>query len=104
MICKEVRIRRFPAYARSTNGAERVSHLLLAEGVGRHAVLAGVPGDVGFEGVDHQVAIDVANGAVAGCHWAVFDRGRGFDSVSWKEGGLVLGEVVGGNVGKPGWW
>jgi hypothetical protein len=89
MIREEIRISRFPAYTRSTDGAEGVRHLLLAEGIGRHVVLAGVPRDVGFEGVDHQVAVDVADGAIAGCYWAVFDWRGGFDGVSWEESGLV---------------
>ena len=58
----------------------------LAEGVGGHVVAAGVPCYVRFERVDHEVAVDVADGAVAGCDWAIFYRGGGFDGVPGRAG------------------
>ena len=98
MVREEFRIRRLSANAGAADRAEGVGDAFWAEGVGRHVVAAGVPGDVGFEWVDHQVAVDVADGAVAGCHGAVFYGWGGFDCVSgemirgFANGSTGLGE------------
>lgn len=76
MVREEIGIGRLPPDTGAADRAEGVGDFLFAEGVGRHAVLTLVPGDVGVQGVDHQVAVDVADGAVAGCDRA-FLEGRG---------------------------
>lgn len=49
-----------------------MSYSLLAEGIAGHAVKATDPVDVAFQGVDHEVAVGVTDGTVAGGHEAVF--------------------------------
>ena len=85
MICEGVRIRGFTADAGAADGAEEVGNAFLAEGVGGHFVAAGVPGYVGLQRVDHQVAVDVADGAVAGCDGAVLYGWGGLDGIPGEE-------------------
>lgn len=57
-------------------------HFLGRKAVARHVVFARVPGDVAFERVDHELAVDAADAAVAGC-----DGCRGY---GWGEFDCVL--------------
>jgi len=74
IVCEEIGISALSANACSASRAESVCYSLLAEGVGRHIIIAAVPGDVGLERIDHQVSIGGADRAVAMGHWAVLDR------------------------------
>lgn len=48
MLREEIRIRALRPHARAAHGAEGVGYAFLRERVGRHVVLAGVPGYLGF--------------------------------------------------------
>lgn len=65
VFAKRVLLVTFPADAGATGWTERVGDAVWTEGITRHLVEAGVPGDLGLQGVDHHVAVDGTDAAVA---------------------------------------
>lgn len=63
MAGEELGISAFAANSGATNGTERVHDPLLPKMVLGEVVIAAVPGNLGLEGVDHEIAVDVADGA-----------------------------------------
>lgn len=64
IVREKVGVGTLPANVRSTSRAECMGNSFWSEGVGGHFVEAAVPGDVGLERVDHEIALDGADGAL----------------------------------------
>lgn len=63
VVGEEVRVGTLPAYGCAAGRTEGVHDSLQTELVRRHGVFAGDPFDIALERVDHEVAIDMADGA-----------------------------------------
>ena len=60
MVSKKVGVDGLASNAGTARGTEGMCHSG-SKSVGSHVVFAGMPGDVGVKGIDHQVAVDMAN-------------------------------------------